>query len=259
MRSCAYCGRDLGPEEKCTCRNAESARQAKNTESSTSGWQENTYKTGYTKKQKKKFRFKKPNFKKDANVVSGFTKRFVKDPINTISSPGVLSRLQLSIILLVTAIFVGMSFVFAYTKALTPIMQSIAPAIFAGYTFPKLLTSGLLISLYMLLGEFLFLMTLYLANRFLLRQQTPFFTFITRPVSAFIPLMVFSLIGALISFFTVWGTLMLILTGLVMNIVLTYEALRSEWSFMPAVKVMYLMSSSYFIFFVIVFNFLRVF
>ena len=49
-RSWAYCGRDLGPEEKCTCRNAESARQAKNTESATSGWQENTYKTGYTKK-----------------------------------------------------------------------------------------------------------------------------------------------------------------------------------------------------------------
>ena len=68
MRSCIYCGRDLEKDEKCGCPGAVNARRAKeNAENSAgngenwqantnSGWQDNTYRTGYTTK-KKKFNF----------------------------------------------------------------------------------------------------------------------------------------------------------------------------------------------------------
>lgn len=268
MRSCAYCGRELAPDEKCTCRSAESARQAKSQSSETnhsaySGWQDSTYRTGYTKKAKKKFRFKKPHFKKPdfrstANAVSGFTKRFIHDPVNTVSNPGTLNKWQLILILIITAFAVSLCGFFIYSRLLLPLTALAPSALATGYSIGKLLTFSLTGTAYVLGIEALFLATLYLLNRFILKQNTGFFTFIIRPVAAMIPIMVFGLLGALISFFSIWATAMLLLTGFVMNIVLTYEALRSEWSYMPSVRAMYLMAGAYFIFFVIIFNIFRI-
>ena len=84
-------------------------------------------------------------------------------------------------------------------------------------------------------------------------------TFAMRPAAALIPLMLFALLGAALSFFAGPSSIMLLLTGLVLSIVLTYEGMRSEWSFMPASKTMYTLGFAYFIFFVIVFNFLRLY
>ena len=268
MRSCAYCGRDLAPDEKCNCRSAESARQAKTTEHSTNesantGWQENTYRTGYTKKPKRKFHFKKPHFKKPdfkgtASGVKGFTKRFVHDPVNTVSNPGVLNKWQIILILIITALGISMCGFFVYSRLLAPIMTAVAPMQIGTYHIKNLAMFALWGTLFNFIAEIIFIGVLYFANRFMLRKADRFFTFAIRPVAAIVPLMVFSILGALISFFSVWATVMLLLTGFVMNIVLTYEALRSEWNFAPAVKTMYLMGASYFIFFVVIFNILRV-
>lgn len=266
MRSCAYCGRELAQNEKCTCRTAESARQAKSqsqesNHSSYSGWQESTYTTGYTKKTKRKFHFKKPHFKKPdfkgtANVVSGFTKRFLHDPVNTVSNPGMLNKWQLILILIITALAVSLCGFFIYSRLLTPFVSFSAAA--AGYSVGPLIKFSLLGCGYVFGMEVLFLFTLYVLNRFILKQNTGFFTFIIRPVAAMIPIMVFSLLGALISFFSIWATAMLMLTGVVLNIVLTYEALRAEWSYMPSSRAMYLIAGAYFIFYVIIFNLFRV-
>ena len=280
MRSCAFCGRDLGPDEKCNCQGAQRARESKDTNNNENktytGWQENTYTTGYTKEKKKRFnfkmpRFKKPNFRKpdfkgSARGVSGFTKRFMHDPVNAISNPCVLNPLQIVLILLGTALAVSLCGFFVYARFLSPVMRGFAsmgaplgtqvmlPSYNIGNLFEFVLSGFTMITLM----EFVFIGVLFIVNRFILKHPARFFVFATRPAAAMIPVMVFSLLGALISFFSIFASVMLFLTGIVINIVLMYEALRSEWTSMPAARVVYTMALSYFVFYVIIFNVLRI-
>ncbi len=280
MRSCAFCGRDLGPGEKCNCQGAQRARMSKdtdNTENKTySGWQENTYKTGYTKEKNKRFKFKKPHFKKpnfrkpdfkgSAKGVSGFTKRFLHDPVNAVINPGILSSLQIVFIFIGAALAVALCGFFLYSRLISPIMKGIASAsaplgtqvMFPGYNIGNLLRfvfSGVVIFTLM---EFVFTGVLYVVNRFILKRSTGFFVFAARPASAMVPVMIFGFLGAILSFFSIFACIMLLMTGVVLNVALMYEALRSEWSNMPASRVLYLMGISYFLFFVVIFNILRI-
>ncbi len=280
MRSCAFCGRDLGPEEKCNCQGAQRARMSKDTSNNENktytGWQENTYTTGYTKEKKKRFnfkmpRFKKPHFKKpdfkgSARGVSGFTKRFLHDPVNAVSSPGALNPLQIVLILLGTAVAVSLCGFFVCARFLSPVMRGLASMgsplgtqiMLPSYNVGNLLKFVLLGFTTITLMEFVFIGVLFVVNRFILRHPTGFFVFATRPAAAMIPVMVFSGLGALISFFSIFASVMLFMTGIVINIVLMYEALRSEWSSVPAARTVYTMAISYFIFYVIIFNILRI-
>ena len=271
MRSCAFCGRDLGPDEKCNCSGAQRARMSKETgdaENKTyTGWQENTYTTGYTKEKKKRFnfkmpRFRKPNFKNDARGVSGFTKRFLHDPVNAVSNPGVLSPLQIVLILLGTALAVALCGFFVYVRLLSPLMKGFASVgthvMMPAYNIVNLLMFVLSGFTTVTLMEFVFIGVLFLVNRFLLKHGTGFFVFATRPAAAMIPLMIFSGLGAGISFFSIFASVMLFMTGIVINIVLMYEALRSEWNSIPATRTVYTMALCYFVFYVIIFNVLRI-
>jgi len=269
MRSCAYCGKELATDEKCDCRMS-SARQYNNTSETktdtkskdTSEWHKSSYQTGYTKKEKKKFRniFKKKtrnytasDFKEAANHVSGFTKSFLRDPVSTVSDPGSLNLLQAILIIVISALGISFSlymilFRFIQTATEFRLIQQI------GTFLPKVLggtiTTGGLIVLY--LG------ILYLTNKFIMRSPISFKDFIIRPVSALTPLMIFSVISAAISIFTVYASCMLLITGIIMWIILTYEALRSEWSYASPNKVMYSITLTFFIFFVVIFNIFRV-
>ncbi len=261
MRSCIYCGRDLEKDEKCSCPGAVNARRAKEgpetdayttAGTNTGDWQESTYRTGYTNK-KKKFSFKKPNFKKpefkkNAKQVTGFTKRFIHDPVNCVSNPGFLKPVQIILIIIATALFVSLCGFFIGARFMPVI-----------YNIKNLLKYALWGTLSGVMLEFLFILVLYLVNRFMLKRRVNFMTFAMRPAAALIPLMLFALLGAVLSFFASPSSVMLLLTGIALNVVLTYEAMRSEWSFMPASKTMYTLGIAYFIFFVIVFNFLRLY
>ncbi|MBQ7976316.1 MAG: hypothetical protein IJ300_11580 [Clostridia bacterium] len=259
MRSCIYCGRDLEKGEKCTCPGSVNARRAKenaqaepNTDKAAGGWQESTYRTGYTKK-KRKFSFKKPNFRKpeftkNAKEVTGFTKQFIHDPVNCVSNPGFLKPVQIILIIIATALFVSLCGFFIGARFI-PGIYNIGNLL--QYTLSGVLTVTVL--------ELMFILVLYLINRFMLRRNVRLMTFATRPAAALIPLMLFALLGAVLNFFSVYTSIMLLLTGFVINIILTYEAMRSEWSFMPASRTMYLLGAAYFIFFVVVFNFIRLY
>lgn len=275
MRSCIYCGRDLEKDEKCQCSGAQAARKAKESATNTaensdsSGWQQTTYTTGYTKK-KKKFQFKKPHFKKPdfkgkgfkdaANAVSGFTRRFIKDPVNTIANPGHLNGVQMALIILLTGLAISVCGYFVYARILSPFLAA-SPymAVYkSGYGIGELLRFSLQGMLSISVMEIIFIGVLFLINKFILRQNTSFLSFAVRPVAAFIPLMVFAILGAVISIFSVYATVMLVAAGNIMTIILVYEALGSEWSFVPSSRVLYLTAVSYFVFFVVIFNFIRI-
>lgn len=269
MRSCAYCGKELATGEKCDCR-ISSARQYNNTSETktdtknndSSEWHKSSYQTGYTKKEKKKFKniFKKKNrnytasdFKDAANHVSGFTKSFLRDPVSTVSNPGSLNLLQTVLIIVISALALSFSlymilFRFIQTATEFRLIQQI------GTFLPKVLggtitTAGIIM---------LYFGILYLVNKFIMRSSISFRDFIIRPVSALTPLMVLSVISAAVSVFTVYASCMLLITGVIMWIILTYEALRSEWSYASPNKVMYSITLTFFIFFVVIFNIFRI-
>lgn len=262
MRSCIYCGRDLQKDEKCTCFGAMNARRAKEAaenadKNQTSGWQENTYQTGYTKK-KRKFSFKKPHFKKprftkpdfgrEGREVKGFIKSFIYDPVNSVSGTGMLKPFQIFIIMILTALAVALCGYFIAARLIVGIYK-------IGFLIQYTLTGALSVFLF----EAAFICVLYIINRFVLRRNIKLLTFASRPVFAFIPLMLFAFAGAAINFFSVYASIMLLLTGFVVNIILTYEAMRSEWSFISASRTLYLTGISYFIFFVVAFNCIKLF
>lgn len=286
MRSCIYCGKELEKGEKCMCTAAVKARgekqpsyenentaQDKN-KKTYSGWQENVYRTGYTKKEKKKFRdrfkrvhkvkktkFNTDEFKNAAGDVSGFAKRFMKEPICAVSNPGILNTWQLVFIVLFTSILLSLCGYFAYARLVR---------VFAGaftavpwLNIPSYSISTLLKSTLSGTGVLVFVILIYLAvlfcvNKFIMKQQTSFKAFITRPIAAMTPLLVLSAVGAVINFFSVYAMIMLVMTGFIMWLVLTYEALRTEWSYASAEKAMYAMVLAFFVFFVVMFNILRV-
>lgn len=269
MRSCIYCGRDLGKDEKCMCARAVAARQAKesNSEKNYESGQDSTYRTGYTGTDKKKFRFKKlhfkkpkfkkPDFKSTANIVSGFTKRFMYDPINGVSNPDRINSGQVFLVLILTALFLSLCGFFVSSRLLSGLMYEAGLSI--KYNLRTLLVYTGIGTVVMTVIELVFVSVLYFINRFVLKYKTKFSLFIIRPVAALIPVTVFSLLGALISFFSVYATVMLVFTGSIMNIILTYEGMRSEWSSIPATRTMYLTAFAYFLFFVVVFNIIRIF
>ena len=280
MRSCAFCGRELGPEEKCNCQGAQRARMSKDTNTTENktytGWQENTYTTGYTKEKKKRFKFKKPHFKKpnfkkpdfrgSAQGVSGFAKRFLHDPVNAVINPGFMSPLQIVLIFAGAALAVSLCGFFLYTRLISPVMRGVASenaplsamVMFPGYNIGNLLKfifSGVITFTLM---EFVFTGVLFVVNRFILKRSTGFMVFAARPAACMMPVMILGFLGAIISFFSIFACIMLLMTGVVMSVALMYEALRSEWSSMPASRTLYFMGLCYFLFFVVIFNILRI-
>ena len=285
MRSCIYCGRELEKGESCMCAGAVKARREKqeqhteekqkDTKGSYSGWQENVYQTGYTKKEKKRFRdrfkrahkfkkssFNSSDFKNAAGDVSGFAKRFMREPVSAVSNPGIMNMWQIIVIIVLTSVFLSLCGYFAYARIIRTFLSGIASVTanlaLPGYSIGVMLKTTLYSSLSLIFVCFVYLGVLYLVNRFIMKASSSFKTFITRPVAAMTPLLVLSALGAVISFFTVYATVMLVLTGVIMWLVLTYEALRTEWSFAPAAKTMYAMALAFFVFFVVMFNVLRI-
>lgn len=285
MRSCIYCGRELEKGESCSCAGAVRARKEKeakeqstyeNTnacdENTKTGWQDNVYRTGYTKKEKTRFRdkfkrakkfkkhtFNSSEFKSAAGDVSGFAKRFMREPVSAVSNPGFMNMWQIIFIIVFTSLSLAMCGYFAYARLIRNIFGGLAAGIaMPGYGIGAMIESTLYSSLALIAVFFVYLGVLYFVNRFVMKSRTTFKSFIVRPVAAMTPLLVMSVIGILINFFTIYATVMLVMTGIVMWLVLTYEGLRTEWSFASAEKTMYCMSLAFFVFFVVMFNVLRV-
>ncbi len=297
MRSCIYCGKTLAKDEVCNCAQAVKHREekeraqkandasAKNT--SYTDTSSTTYHTGYSdtgEKKHKKERVKKERPKKEhaqkawRDTAGGFKsqvndmkrggfrelfadmRRFCVRPLDGVAYPENLSTLKYVIMSLINSLLLGLGVYFLrigfaggkrFTGLLSVFLSSDINlgSFFAGWVQYSVFV---LILLYLLWFVF------FLTDKILMKTRIKFADFLPRFVSATIPVTFVCLIGAVLSLFSIYASAMFTGVGVVMFIILTYEALKVQWSSRGSNAVLYTMSVGYLIFFIFMFNLWRI-
>ncbi len=281
MRSCIYCGRELEKGEVCTCpqsvarRNAKSSsepqdkQKAKQNNYNDPFRTETSYKTGYTGKES---RFERAKAKREARKAARKTSAkninpkgfftglwryvidFAKSPVEKVSNPGYLGKGAILTIAAIQGALLWLCMFFVMRGGAVGPFKFLASVMSfngsAGY--------NLIASMFMSLVSgaisgvvlfFLYSGIFYLINRFILRLKTAYWDFCVRLVGAWIPFTIICAIGAVLSILSPLTLVLLLLCGVVTVMVLTYEALKTEWIMYPPTKVMYAMILGYFVFF----------
>lgn len=286
MRSCIYCGRELEKGEVCNCAQSTARRQAKanennsNTnsdktyEANNTGY-ENThyggtsYRTGYTRRESKLKhaweRFKMKRAVKRANSSANKTtpnlidviKRFIKSPVETIINPPYIGMGAMIALSAIQGAVVWLCLYFIMNNVSRGVFRTLASLMaFNG-------TSGYInlfnIAMTALSGAvtgtilfFIYAGIFYFINKVIFRQNSGFGSFSQRLVLASIPTTVIGIIGTLLSFLSATTLMIFLLCGAVSWVILTYEALRQEWTGNSYGKIMYAMLLGFFVFFSIV-------
>lgn len=288
MRSCIYCGRDLEKGEVCMCpqsvarraKNAQSASGASaeakaDKKSNTSHFDERTtYKTGYTKHQSKfkrawnKYKIRRESRKSvDAGgffrELISFVKAFIKSPVDKIINPPHIGKAAMLTIAAAQGAVLWLSLYFVCTGVNRSIFSILGSVLgFSGMSGYSVIARMLLcIVLGAVSGVVLFFLytgIFYCINRFILKSSTRYWDFSTRLSLTGIPLTVLGILGVLLSFFSLTTLAILLLCGMVSLVVLTYEALRTEWINKSPGTVMYSMMVGFFVFLTIICYLIRI-
>lgn len=275
MRSCIYCGRELKAGEVCMCgasvkhreqkqndeKNAKIAKESKQTENKHTNAYRTSYKTGYAGEEKsrpRRARAKSGSARSSlGNMFKNlwsYVREFIKSPVDKIASPGDLGKAAILAIAAIQGAALWLCMFFVLRGGGVGPFKIVASLLHfngtEGYT--TLAGMGISVLTGAVSGVILFFLysgIFYFINRFIFRLQTAYWDFCVRISSTWIPFTVICVIGALMSVLSPVTLMILLLCGAVSAVVLTYEALRTEWITKSPGKVMYAMMLGYFIFF----------
>lgn len=270
MRSCIYCGKELAKGEKCTCSQSRAKSNAsQNTKNSENTQDKNTYtkyndpnrtqyQTGYTQKDgffkrafekaKTKRIIRKSRKKKTGNLFKSLLDTFLtamRDPVAAVQNPKYLS---MGTMLVLWAIFGAVLWLCAYFMITNvprgPILMLANIMSFNGLTGYKIigymlmmLISGAVSGIILF---FFYTGVFYAINRFVFRdRETAYQSFCQRLALTAVPFCAVCILGALISSFSSTTLLILLICGAFASVILTYEALRTQWSYVNQGKVVY--------------------
>ncbi len=232
---------------------------------------ETSYKTGYVGKdsfferKRDKYRAKKAA-RTSSRAKSGYHEgfggfwryilEFLRNPVDKITNPRYLSKPAIMAIAAAQGALLWLCMFFV-------INGSVGPFKFLALIMNLHMNGGFHVIVSMVLalvsgaisGVILFFVysgIFYLINRFIMRMNTGYWEISVRLASTWIPFTVICVIGAVLSILSSITLLVMLLCGIVSVIVLTYEALKTEWISRPPSQVMYAMILGYFVFFVIV-------
>lgn len=262
MRECIYCGRQLEAGEKCTCAMSEARRRAKGTEADT---KENPKDKKRAEKEAKKCEAKarregareaRRNTWRPRSTngdIKGMFRdfkdlfiSFIKSPVDTVMNPGEMSKAVIFLFIIVEGIIGGMC-VFAITTGAVrgPVGTLGAMMGFGGMDGFNLVRGWVMSAISgAISGAVIFFVysgVFYLVNKFIFKQFTPYWEFIKRFVFAPIPLTLIGTVGVILGLFSYSTFLILLISGLVGVVLITYEILRSVWYAKSTTKIMYTM------------------
>ena len=298
MRSCIYCGRELEKGEVCSCPQSVQRRNAKNAENKTetqhtdNNQSENagassgtynpnynssstSYQTGYTKKESKVKkaweRYKMKHFVHHASAdAKGFfgnlfslVKNFIKSPVETVINPQNIGKATMLFIAALqgAAVWLCLYFIMNNVKrgpfALLASLLAFNGARGYAVIFQMLMTilSGTVSGIILF---FLYSGIFYAINKLIFKIDTRYWDFSQRLVLTGIPTTVIAVLGAVCSIFSSTTLMIFLLCGAVSWVVLTYEALRTEWVSKTPGKTMYAMMLGFFVFFSIICYLIRI-
>ena len=169
---------------------------------------------------------------------------FIKDPVDAVIHGAPLSPLKQILLAAVQAFIIAFSVSFTYTGVIRKYASWLMPAGTVPafrYSLGEVMLNTLLGTLIIGTGIFLLVGIFYLINRFLLRRSGGFWLFSRRIISACVPFCILGLLGILTGFLSIPMMLVFAISGMASWLVLIYEGLCEEWSFLPRGRIMYLM------------------
>lgn len=290
MRSCVFCGKELEKGEVCMCPQSVERRAKKNhteennarantSQSAGSNFkaeqaERTTYKTGYTAPQgkfKRAWNRHKARQKSRESINPGgffrellsFVKAFIKSPIDKIINPPNIGKASMLTIAAIQGAVTWLSLYFVYTGINRSVFSILGSVLgFAGMqgysSIIKLLICIVLGAVSGVTLFFIYTGIFYFINKFVLKNDVKYWDFAVRLSLTGIPLTVLGLIGVLCSFFSLTTLAILILCGLISLVVLTYEALRTEWINKSPGTVMYSMMAGFFVFLTVICYLIRI-
>ncbi len=281
MRSCIYCGRELQKDEQCTCPTSVAKRMSNSSDTNNANSQkstysygaDNTYHTGYTKREnpikrawhtylqrKKAARSKGSTVKKPLrrnfifDVIS-----FIKSPVTTIYNPGEMSVFLVLLISAVSGIFTGLGLCAIFAKIINAVALIRGPLsinmLLGGIS--SILGAAIIVFVGALAGVVLFLVwsaSLYVISKGIFKCNMRFWEFASKLVLCPLAVSISSILAITFGMFSVSVFCVIILCGIITSFVLTYEALRSIWNIKTPNQVLYGMLLSILIFGIIVSN-----
>lgn len=277
MRTCMYCGNELAKGEKCTCagsraRRGEDDTAGKDTEKKTDKGAsysdpyrtKTSYKTGYAggdsrfERVKNRYRAKRAAKAKKGTFESRSWKRLweyivtsVKMPVEAVTNPVQLGKTAMLVIAATMGAVLWLClFSILHGGAAGPLkVISAAMGAGGGYSLIRGMIAALLygaaggiVTFFVYTGIF------YFINRFIMRMQTPYWSFCVRLVAAWVPFTLICFIGTVLSLLSPLTLAAMVLCGAVTVAILTYEALKAEWYAASPYKIVYAMILGYFVF-----------
>lgn len=276
MRSCIYCGRELAPGEKCNCRQGAQNRggsgprqEEKKTENAYSGYNDpnrTEYRTGYTKKDNIFTRMRekaraRSNARHNTSGGTNYGARniwrmlfsAIKSPVDTVRDPAMIKLAAMIALWAVQGALAWLCIFFVVTHSARGPFAMLANLLaFHGI-------EGYRVVLYMLLsvlsgavagviGFFLYTGVFFGINRFLIRDKmTRYEEFCQRLAFTAVPFSLIALIGTVISLISTTTLAVLLVCGAAVFVLLTYEALRTQWAGVNPNRVIYMLMLGFFV------------
>ena len=268
MRECIYCGKTLEKGEQCTCPMSVAKRQAK--ETGAKEQKKEKVKKEKPKKEKKQRVKRERAYKFSANDTKGsfinvwrLFVSFLKSPIETIMNPGEMSWITILIFVAFEGLIGGLCVYSALTGAMRGPISILGNAMgFGGMHGYNIIKGWLLAGLSGILSGivmfFLYSGIFFAVNRWIMRQFSPYREFIKRFAFVALPVSILGIVSVVLGFFSQITFLLLMITGLVGSVIITYEIVKSVWYMKKPATVMYAMLGCIFVFMIIALNFMKI-
>lgn len=291
MRECIYCGRSLQPGEKCSCAMSVAKRMKKEKQKEHEQPPKNRSEIKNEercrrraekadmkerKKQEKKSRHEarraysqrgynsarnKLNKSTFANVGS-LIRDFIKSPVKTVMNPRGLGNAETMILVVLEGIISGLCTYSIVTGASRGPFRLLGNLMgFKGVAGYGVLKGWLLSAVSGAIGGvlcfFIFSGIFFLINKFIFKQFTAYRDFARRFAFVAIPSTIIGAIGVLLGFFSQTTFVILLATGAVGSVLVTYEILKSMWYNASSTKLVYTVMAGFFVFAMVIMYIIR--
>lgn len=272
MRECIYCGKSLEKGEQCTCAMSVAKRM-----------QKEGAKAEESKKEPKKEKVKEPKKKKERvkrerppryrgtnqDAKNAFLRAwqlfvsFIKSPVDTVMNPGEMNWATILILVAAEGIVAGLCAFSVITGAIRGPISFLGNAMgFKGLAGYEIIKGWVLAAFSGALSGtavfFLYSGIFFAVNKWIIRQFSPYREFVKRFAFVAMPISILGVFSVVFGLFSQTTFILLLISGLIGSVIITYEILRSAWYMKTPNKIMYIMLACIFIFLLIAVKFISV-
>lgn len=275
MRECIYCGRSLEKGEVCMCAMSVAKRKSKGQEDPKAKKEDiRAEKKAKKARERQAKREQREQFKKyqkervnfdTKGIFSEFWRllvSFVKSPVETVMNPGEMRKGVIILFAIIEGMIGGLSVYSITSGAGRGAFKFLGNIMGFGGVSGYGILKGWLLSAFSgaVTGVVMFFVysgIFYIINRWIFKQFTPYWEFVKRFAFVAIPTSLIGILCVFLGLFSQITFLILMISGLVGAVLITYELLRSVWYSKSASVIIYTMMAGIFVFLTVLINLIR--